>query len=335
MWLEGPATADLYIDHASVRQQTSSNIIANGTFESGTSGWYTWGGATLSATTARAHGGMQSLLVNPRTTNNSPAATDITSVVKASTDYPFSLWVSIDSPDDTSKAIHVTQATSCKAADGTVSTTYSWIGAPVTVPDTTAWVQIAGTVAIPTASSCALAQLQLFVEGDTGADLYVDDVQVIDNSGPAANLITDGTFESGQGAWGGWSETSVGITATSAHSGAQSLMGTGMQANGAIARDIKGLVTEGKRYQATAWVSVGNVAAPPGAVKFQTVQSCNAGGSDTYPWLAGASVANGAWVQVAGTVDLTACTSVEKLILFVGADSSDLYVDDVSLTALP
>jgi hypothetical protein len=177
--------------------------------------------------------------------------------------------------------------------------------------------------------------LQLFVEGGAGSDLYVDDVQVLDNSGPAANLITDGTFESGQGAWGGWGQASLGITSTSVHAGLQSLMATGMQAGGAIARDIKGLVSAGKRYQATAWVSVGNIAAPPGSVKFQTVQSCNSTGSDTYPWLAGGSVANGAWAQVTGTVDLSACTTVEKLLLFVGADAGDLTIDDVTLTALP
>ena len=71
------------------------------------------------------------------------------------------------------------------------------------------------------------------------------------------------------------------------------------------------------------------------AVKFQTIQSCNAVGSDSYPWLTGATVNNGAWQKITGTVDLTACTSIEKLQLFVGADSGDLYIDDVELTLLP
>jgi len=46
-------------------------------------------------------------------------------------------------------------------------------------------------------------------------------------------------------------------------------------------------------------------------------------------------VTNGAWQQITGIVDLTACTSIEKLQLFVGADSGDLYIDDVALTPLP
>lgn len=334
-WLEGPgAGVDLYVDHVSVRPVTTANIVANGTFESGTNGWFTWNGGTLSSSPDRAHGGTKSLKVGSRT-SNAPAATDITSVVKAGTNYPFSLWVSALSPDGSSKAINVTQATSCMAADGSVSTTYAWIGGgQKTVPGgaTAAWVEFAGTIAIP---NCTVSQVQLFVEGGVGADLFVDDVQILDDSGVATNLITDGTFESGQGAWGGWGYTSIGTVATSAHSGAQSLKGTALSANAALARDIKALVAPGKRYQATAWVSVGNLAAGSGAVKFQTIQSCNAVGSDSYPWLAGDTVTNGSWKQVTGTVDLTACTSVEKLMLFVGADSGDLYIDDVALTPLP
>ena len=65
------------------------------------------------------------------------------------------------------------------------------------------------------------------------------------------------------------------------------------------------------------------------------MQRCDGATSDSYPWLAGATVSNGAWAQVSGTVDLSACTSTEKLQLFVGADSGDLYVDDVTLTPLP
>jgi hypothetical protein len=330
MWLEGPgANVDLYIDHVSVRQQTTSNIINNGTFESGTTGWSTWGGASLSATTVRAHGGTKSLLLSGRT-SNSPALTDLTSVVKNGTNYPFSLWVSIDSPDGTSKAINVTQAATCVDANGVASTAYSWVGGPITVADDTNWVKISGTVAVP---NCTLTKLQFWVEGGAGADLYVDDVQVLDIGGGSSNLIPDGTFESGQGAWGGWGVSGLGVVSTAAHSGLQSLKGS--MTSGAISRDIKAFVTAGKRYQATAWVSVGNLAAGSGAVRFQTVQSCNGTGSDSYPWLAGATVSNGDWQQVTGTVDLTACSTTEKLMLFVGADAGDLYVDDVTLSALP
>ena len=101
--------------------QATKNIVANGTFEAGTSGWGTWtaGPVAVRRATARRHA---SLLVSNRA-NNAPAATDLTSVVKAGKSYPFSLWASISAPDSTGRSINVTQATSCKAADGTVSTT--------------------------------------------------------------------------------------------------------------------------------------------------------------------------------------------------------------------
>jgi len=235
----------------------------------------------LSASTARAHGGTQSLLVGNRT-GNSPAVADITTLIKAGTNYPFSLWASLLSADGSAKSVNVTQATSCRAADGSVSTSYNWIAGPTSVPGgtTASWVQFSGTVAVP---NCTLTQLQVFVEGGAGSSLFVDDVQILDNSGSPVNLITDGTFESGQGAWGGWGFGTLAPVSTSAHSGAQSLKGTGMQANGALSRDILALVAPGKRYQATAWVSVGNVAAGSEQVRLQTVQRCNGAAGDSYP----------------------------------------------------
>jgi hypothetical protein len=332
IWLEGPgAGVDLYIDHVSVRQALSTNIIANGTFESGTTGWYTFNGGTLSASTARSHSGTKSLLVTR--TGNAPAATDITSLVKPGNNYPFSLWASIHTPDGSSQAVNVTEAASCKAANGTVSTTYTWIAGATTLSGaSTAFTQFSGTIAVP---NCNLTQLQFWAEGATGADqLYIDDVQVLDNS-LSSNLITDGTFETGKGAWGGWGYTTLATVTTRAHSGTSSLMGGGMQPNGAVARDIKALVSPGKRYQASAWVSVNNPAGSSLAVKWQTDQSCNGTGSDSYPWLNGATVNNGAWAQVSGVVDLTGCSTIEKLLLFAGADSGDIYLDDVVLTPLP
>jgi len=150
-------------------------------------------------------------------------------------------------------------------------------------------------------------------------------------SGAPVNLITDGTFESGQGAWWGYNCT-VSVAAGISYSGDQSLEGAECQSNGMVARDILALVEAGKSYQAAAWVSVGTIAS--GQVKWQTVQNCDSAASDSYPWLNGKTVDNGTWQQVSGVIDLTGCTTVNKLVLFVGADSGDVYVDDVTLTPL-
>jgi hypothetical protein len=332
MYLEGPGTdVDVYIDHVSLRQVMTSNIIANGTFESGTSGWYSWSGGTATQASDRFHGGSKSMKISPRT-GDAPAATNITSLVNTGTNYPFSLWVSLGFTDGTTavKSLHVTQATTC-TTNGTDSTSYSWIGGPVNVADGATWTQMSGAVAIP---SCTLKNVQIYVEGAVGADLYVDDVQVLDNS-VSSNLINDGTFESGKGSWGGWGFATLDVTSTSKYGGNQSLLGTTLSGGAAIARDIKSLVTAGKKYQATAWVSVANRAAGSGQVKWQTVQNCNSDATDSYPWLNGATISNGAWAQVSGVVDLSACTTVNKLLLFVGADEGDLFLDDVVLSPLP
>ena len=312
----------------------TKNIVANGGFETGTNGWFTFNGGTLSASTERAHSGTQSALVTNRT-GNAPVATDLTSLVKAGTNYPFNLWASIRSADGSSQAINVTQATTCKNADGSSQpTTFNWIAGPTTLAGDASWswVQFSGTVSVP---NCTIGQLLIWVEGGAGSDLFVDDVQVLDTSSAASNLISDGTFETGQGAWFGFNATTVGVSSTSAHSGTQSLKGGGMQPNGLLGRDIQALVTPGKKYTATAWVSVANLAAGSGLAKWQTIQNCDAAASDSFPGLAFVTVNNGAWVQVSGTVDLSACTTINKLILFAGADSGDLFLDDVSLTPIP
>jgi GH35 family endo-1,4-beta-xylanase len=327
IYLEGAAAVDLFVDHVSIRQQTSSNIVPNGTFESGTSGWFTWNNGTVSSSGDRAHTGTKSLLVTNRA-SNAPAATDLTSLVKPGTNYPFTLWASIRTTDGSSGLVNVTLATQCQGAGAN----YGWVAGQTSLSGaSTSFTQFSGTVAVP---NCPLQMVQLFVEGAAGADLFVDDVQVVDNSGAPVNLLTDGTFESGQGGWFGWGANPISVVSTSAHGGSKSLQGVNIS-GGALARDIRTLVTPGKRYQATAWVSVGNVAAGSEQVRLQTVQRCNGAAGDSYPWLQGDTVANGAWKQLTGVVDLTGCSSIENLLLFSGADAGDLYIDDVVLTPLP
>jgi hypothetical protein len=351
-WVPSSSAQDVYVQYSGgganvdnikfTAPVNAPNVIQNGTFEYGTYYWNSWGGATVTTSTERARTGSQSLLVSGRT-GNSPVVTDITSIVKPGNTYPFSLWASIHTASGSSSQLNVTQATTCVAADGSTNTSYAWIVNPTTVPDGVnwAWAKLSGTIAVP---NCNLRQLQFWVEGADGSDptnrpladqIFIDDVQLLDNSSlcEPSNLITDGTFESGSsGAWGGWGQASRGVANTTAHSGTYAFTGTGMN-YGALARDIAALVTAGKKYQASAWVSVANVSSGSLTVGWQTVQNCDAKG-DSYPWLAGATVSNGAWVQVTGIVDLTACTSITKLLLFAGAASGDLYIDDVSLTAL-
>lgn len=323
MYLEGPgANVDLYIDHVSVRAAAAANIVQNGSFESGTAGWYSWNNGVVAATTARAHGGSKSLLVTNRA-SNAPAATNLTSYVTPGSSYPVSLWVSIDSTDGSSQAINVTRKAVC---DGSPS--YVWLG-QVTVPDDGGWVEIAGTLNVP---NCNLSELVLWVEGGAGADLYVDDVKVMNAS--MLNLIPDGTFETGQGAWYGWSNASLSVIDGYAHSGTHSLVSANRTQNGALARDVTSLVTAGKRYQATFWLSVTDIAAGSGNPNVTAAVDCGSGKS--YNWLGAATINNGQWGTVSGIVDLSACTTVSRVELYAeGTTTGNLYIDDVMLVPVP
>jgi endo-1,4-beta-xylanase len=303
------------------------NIIANGTFEADAKGWSTWNDGALSAVSAPpAHGGTKSLLVSNRA-NNAPAVTDLTGLVTPGKSYPFTLWASL--PDGAGKQLNVTASPTCQGSDGSPTTTYPWV-AVATVP-ASGWVQLSGSIAVP---SCTLTQLLFWVEGASGSDLYLDDVEILDAGAPPSNLIPDGTFESGQGGWFGWNYTTLGVSSTLANSGMQSLLGAGLTPNAALARDITAVVEAGKKYTATGWVTV-NRSEGSGLAKWQYVYRCNSAVGDSYGNLAFPSPNNGQWVQVTGTLDLSACTTVEKLQLFAGADAGDLYLDDVSLTPLP
>jgi GH35 family endo-1,4-beta-xylanase len=333
-WAPTSSTQDLYFQlSGAANLQTFQfaappppvrNVVANGTFDSGASGWYSWSNGVVSATTARAHSGTQSLLVTNRA-SNAPAATNITAAVKPGQIYPYSLWVSINSADGNAQNINVTLSTQCVGG----GTNYAQIGAAKSVPSANTWTRFYGLASIP---NCSLQTIQLYVEGGT-ADLYVDDVQVFDTSG-GANLTPDGTFETGTAS--GWSTfgSALSVTSTVAHSGTYSALTSGNGA--AIQRNIQPLVTGGKLYLATGWVSVGSdVTNGSEQVKWQSAKSCD-GASTTYPFYAGPTVTSGQWVQVTGLIDLTACTTVNSLSLYAQeASTGSLYLDDVSLIALP
>jgi endo-1,4-beta-xylanase len=309
------------------------NVLGNSDFEAtdSTGDWANlpWNAdGAVARNTTRAYSGTASLA---QTSRKAGAALyqNLSGRLVPGTTYKVSLWTTIGGA--ASANVNVTRNISCNDGSTPPGTGMGWFINPKTIVDGT-WVELTGELVMP---SCQLGWVAIWVEGPgEGVDLYLDHVSIrpVVVSGPP-NLITDGTFESNQGAWGGWGYTALGVDNTAAHSGSQSLKGTGMQQYGAIARDIMALVSPGKRYQATAWVSATNTSGS-GTVKWQWVQRCNGATSDSYPGMAFPTVANGSWVQVSGVVDLSACTTIEKMQLFAGADAGDLYLDDVSLTAL-
>jgi GH35 family endo-1,4-beta-xylanase len=319
IFAEGPNGGDLYLDHVSVRakQAQAANIVSNGTFESGTSGWYTYSG-TASSTTARAHSGSRSLLIGNRT-GNAPAVADLSQVVTKGASYNVSFWVSIGGA--ASANVNLTQKIVC---DG--QTSYSWFVNPTTVTDGQ-WTELKGTLNVPNCSN--LSEVQIFAEGPAaGVDMYVDDVNVYIPT--VSNLLTDGTFESTQGGWFTWGSGTLALTSARAHGGAKSLAFTSRVGNGPIARSLMGIVQPGKSYQVSMWTSIGGAATAN--VNMTSAIGCD--GSDSYAWLASpVAVADGSWVKLSGTLNVPNCNLTNMLVYLEGPGTGiDMYVDDAVVT---
>ncbi|HET7541220.1 MAG TPA: endo-1,4-beta-xylanase [Polyangiaceae bacterium] len=313
IYAEGPNGGDMYLDHVSLRAKQASNIVANGTFESGISGWSTYSGVA-SSTTARAHSGSRSLLIGNRT-GNAPAMTNLTSVVTKGASYAASFWVSIGGA--ASANVNLTQKVVC---DGVTS--YSWFANPVAVNDGQ-WVELKGTLNIPTCAN--LSEFTIWAEGPAaGVDLYVDDVNV---SIPViTNLLPDGTFESSQGSWFTWGSGTLALTSARAHGGSKSLLFSNRVGNGPIARSLMGIVQPGKSYQVSMWTSIGGAASA--SVNMTSALGCN--GSDSYAWLVNPTTVNdGQWVKLTGTLNVPNCNLTNALVYIEGPGTGiDMYLDD-------
>ncbi len=318
LFAEGPpGGVELFVDHVSVRgKQAANNIVSNGTFESGISGWSTYSGVA-SATTARAHSGSRSLLISERT-GNAPALTDLTQAVTQGASYQVSFWVSIGGA--ASADVNLTQKVVC---DG--QTTYSWIANPVAVSDGQ-WLELKATLNVPT---CNLTELQVYAEGPpAGVDLYVDDVNI--SLPTVTNLLPEGSFESQLGSWFSWGSGTFALTSARAHGGAQSLLFSGRSANAPLARSILDLVTPGKTYQLSLWATVGGAA----SADINVTQAMSCDGSPAYSWIVNpVTVTDGAWTKLSGTVTVPSCNLTDAMIYAEGPGANvDVYLDDVVLS---
>ncbi|HET9957012.1 MAG TPA: endo-1,4-beta-xylanase, partial [Polyangiaceae bacterium] len=315
IYAEGPAGGiDMYLDHVSVRAQQVANIVTNGTFESGISGWSTYSG-TASSSSARAHSGSKSLLIGGRT-GNAPAITNLTSAVTKGTSYQASFWVSIGGA--ASANVNLTRKIVC---DG--QTSYSWIANPVAVADGQ-WVELKGTLDIPNCTN--LSEVLVFAEGPgAGVDLYVDDVNISVPS--VTNLLSEGSFESSASGWFTWGTGTLGLTQTRAHGGSKSLLLAGRTGNSPMARSLMGLIAPGSRYQVSMWASIAGAA----TANVNVTRKFTCDGTDSYSWIINpVAVTDSGWVKLSGTLDVPNCALTDAIIYAEGPEAGvDLYLDDV------
>ena len=160
--LDGSTNPDLYVDDLVVNASSVTNFSGNPGFETGTSGWFTFGGG-LAQSSAFAHSGGFSGLNSGRTASfNGPAFSFPTGAGK----YTASLWALQNSGSSLPFVLSV--KTHCNGVDD-----FPFLGL-VNAPSGS-WVQLSGAFTVPV--NCT--EVTLFLNqngGSTFPDMYVDDL---------------------------------------------------------------------------------------------------------------------------------------------------------------
>jgi len=167
---------------AIINTNAQSNLITNGGFENGSSGWSVWG-ATLSTTTD-AHAGSYAGKVSNRKNPWDAIVTDITKIIGNGQTYVLSAWIKIPDPAVNSRA------TIALNVDGvTTYTNYFYTNSPV-IGSYTFYTQ---TFTLSWTGNLISANLYFENEsvGGVYSDYLVDDVQLIKTI-PVVDIIQKG-----------------------------------------------------------------------------------------------------------------------------------------------
>jgi lysophospholipase L1-like esterase len=144
-----------------------TNLLANGTFESGTTGWTVFGGGTQAANTSVVHGGSSSLLRTGRTAAWNGPAQDVTSKLTNGRAYAAAVWVRTQTGTPTAKV------TLALTANGTTS----YLSLAQAAVTSSGWTQLSGTATVSWTGT--LSSARFYVETTSGTDnFYVDDASL-------------------------------------------------------------------------------------------------------------------------------------------------------------
>lgn len=164
------AGVDVFIDEVKV-SPPGENLISDGGFETGIAGWSNgWMGAALSASTAQAHSGNQSLLATSRDEAGDMALYTLTSLVEGNTTYRVTAWFL-----HTGAAADQVKMTAKVQCSGETAS-YLTLANPTGIAPNS-WTQIIAELVIP---DCEPADILLYFENTSaGTDFYLDDVSVL------------------------------------------------------------------------------------------------------------------------------------------------------------
>ena len=327
LYVEGPpAGVTLLVDDVTAEQRLSvpvvpippptaeRNILGNGGFELGSSGWAGFG-ASVALTTAQVHSGTSAGVASGRTdTWQGPAYTVPTG--------PGSYGVSVYAQQLSGSPL--TLALSAKLSCGGADS-FTTIGSANV--DSGVWTKLSGTLSIPAGCSATVVYVQQF-GGTAFPDLYVDDLLATPLS--VSNFSGNPGFESGVGGWGSFGAT-ISQTTAFVHSGSFAGLASGRTA------DWQGISfsypTGAGKYSASLYALQNSGADFP--LLLSVKLTC--GGVDSFPTVAAAAAGSGTWVQLTGTFTVPSGCSTADLYLHQNGASvfPDLYVDDLSALPVP
>jgi len=140
-----------------------SNLVTNGSIESGTSGWSVFGSGTLAANTSTVHGGAESLQITGRTASWNGPSQDLTAKVTNGKSYTTNVWMRSLSGSPTGKV------TLAVTANGTTN----YIALAQGAVNTSGWTLLSGTTTVSWTGSLSTARF--YVETTSGTDGFLID----------------------------------------------------------------------------------------------------------------------------------------------------------------
>jgi GH35 family endo-1,4-beta-xylanase len=319
LYLSGPpAGVDIMVDDVFVGNESSAygkNLVGNSNFESGVSGWSTWG-ATISASTLQAHGGTTSALVTNRTATYLGPVYWMGTLMSPGKKYAVSAWARLGS--GANQQVNFTAQMTCNGA-----ASYSQMASAQA--SSSGWTQLTGTFTVPNCAS-NYSGINVYLEGPSaGTDLFVDDVSV--QEVVITNLIANPGFEMGVAGWSTWG-AAISASPLHPHTGAQCGVVTKRTATyqGAV-YDLTKLVAQGTTYNASIWTMLGAGAADQ-QVDITAQIICD--GVTTYNRIGQTTANSSTWSQISGTFKVPTCTTLSAVNFYAEgpAGGVDLFVDD-------
>ena len=332
LYAQGPAAdVDLLLDDAALRtigEPLGPNVVTNGTFENGVSGWFPFGSPTLAPSNITHTGGGSMLVANRSATFMGPGYNLLSPVTTNGATYLMSGWIRVSGA--ASAPVSLTVLSVC---DGTQSFTSVASG----TANDQGFVKLSGSYVVPPCND--LSQLTMYFEGPaSGVDEILDDVSVQQRlSIPVlpppeppqrTNLAGNGNWELGAN---GWVPFGGNLSQTTAFVHGGSFAGVDANRTANFMGPSYPLPSGPASYD----VSIFALQNSGSAITLALSAKLTCDGADSFPFLGAASNASGTWSKLSGSFTIPAgCTSAQIYVQQLdGGVTPDIVVDDLVVNA--